>query len=59
MNKKKWKLINNKGRSIKDVAPGSRIHIELVEEKIKTANSKVGIKPLVAVQVETTNTVVE
>jgi len=34
-------------------------HIELVEEKIKTANSKVGIKPLVVVQVETTNIVVE
>jgi hypothetical protein len=59
MNKKNWRLINNKGRAIKDVALGSRIHIELVEEKIKTANSKVGIKPLVVVQVETTNTVVE
>jgi hypothetical protein len=59
MNKKNWRLINNKGRAIKDVALGSRIHIELVEEKIKTANSKVGIKPLVAVQVEITNNVVE
>jgi hypothetical protein len=59
MNKKNWRLINNKGRAIKDVALGSRIHIELVEEKIKTANSKVGIKPLVVVQVETTNIVVE
>jgi len=34
-------------------------HIELVKEKVKTANSKVGIKPLVVVQVEITNTVVE
>jgi hypothetical protein len=30
-----------------------------VEEVVKTTNSKVGIKPLVTIQVETTKTVIE
>jgi hypothetical protein len=34
-------------------------HIELVEKEVKIANLKVGIKPLVVVQVETTKIVIE
>jgi hypothetical protein len=49
---------NNKGRTIKDVALKVQPHIELVEEKVITAYLKVGINPLVVVQVEATNTIV-
>jgi len=33
--------------------------IELVEEEVKTANPKVGVEPLVAMQVEITEIIVE
>ncbi len=34
-------------------------HIELMEEEVKIIDSKVGTKPLVVVQVETSETIVE
>ncbi len=50
---------SNGGRTIKDTTLEVEPSIELVEEEVKTTNLEVGIKPLVAEQIEITQIVVE